>query len=84
RRGQHESLAVVLNFTPVARDGYRIPVAAPGVYQEIFNSDALTYGGSGVENRGDLHTEHVGFNGREHSLRFTLPPLAGVVLRFQS
>ena len=81
---RNESIAIILNFTPVPRDDYRIPVAAPGVYREIFNSDAQQYGGSGVVNQGDLHTEAVPFNGREHSLRFTLPPLSGVVLRYQS
>ncbi len=84
RRSEHEALVVVLNFTPVAREGYRIPIASPGVYQEVFNSDSQNYGGSGVENRGDLHSEHVPFHGREHSLQFTLPPLGGVILRFQS
>jgi len=84
RRGAHEAVAIVLNFTPVARDGYRIPVPLPGVYREIFNSDSPRYGGSGVENRGDLHSEEVPFHGRQHSLRFTLPPLGGIALRFQS
>ncbi len=84
RRSRHEALVIVLNFTPVARDGYRIPVDSPGVYREVFNSDSQRYGGSGVENHGELHSEHVPFHGREHSLRFTLPPLGGVILRFQS
>jgi len=84
RRSQHEALVIVLNFTPVARDGYRIPVAAPGVYREIFNSDSPRYGGSGVENGGDLHSEDVPFQSREHSLQFTLPPMGGVVMRYQS
>ena len=84
RRSHNEALVIVLNFTPVARDGYRIPIASPGVYHEVFNSDSQNYGGSGVENRGDLHSEHVPFHGREHSLQFTLPPLGGVILRFQS
>jgi len=84
RRSEHESVAIVLNFTPVARTDYRIGVPAPGVYRELFNSDAEHYGGSGVSNQGELHTEAVPFHGREHSLRFTLPPLGGVVLRYQS
>ncbi len=84
RRSENETVAVVLNFTPVPREGYRIPVGMPGIYREIFNSDAGLYGGSDVVNRGDLHTEHVPWNGREHSLQVTLPPLSGVVLRYQS
>jgi len=84
RRSENESVLVVLNFTPVAREAYRIPVPMAGIYRELFNSDAVAYGGSGVHNLGDLHTDAVPYHGREHSLCFTLPPLAGVVLRYQS
>ena len=84
RRSEYESVVVVLNFTPVAREGYRVPVPMAGTYRELFNSDALAYGGSGVHIQGELYTEAVPYHGREHSLCFTLPPLGGVVLRYQS
>jgi 1,4-alpha-glucan branching enzyme len=84
RRSEHESLAVVLNFTPEVRSRYRIPVPGPGSYREIFNSDGVRFGGTGVDNSGALHTEPVPHSGREHSLCLTLPPLAGIVLRYQS
>ena len=84
RRSEYESVVVVLNFTPVAREDYRVPVPMAGTYRELFNSDAVTYGGSGVHIQGELHTEAVPYHGREHSLCFTLPPLGGVVLRYQS
>lgn len=41
---------VALNFTPVVRESYRLPVSAAGSYREIFNSDDLAYGGSDVLN----------------------------------
>ena len=84
RRSENEALAVVLNFTPVAREDYRIPVPQAGVYREIFNSDAGHFGGSGIHNQGELHTQAVPFLSREHSLCLTLPPLGGVVLLYQS
>jgi 1,4-alpha-glucan branching enzyme len=84
RRSENESVAVVLNFTPVARESYRIPVPLAGVYREIFNSDAECFGGSGLENQGELHTEAVPYLAREHSLCLTLPPLGGIVLLYQS
>ncbi len=84
RRSEHEALAVVLNFTPEVRPGYRVPAPGPGNYREIFNSDSVRFGGTGVENSRELHTEPVSHSGREHSLCLTLPPLAGVVLRYQS
>jgi 1,4-alpha-glucan branching enzyme len=83
RRSESESLAIVLNFTPVPRGDYRIP-ALGGHWQELFNSDAHRYGGSGTLNPAPLAAEPIPMNGRSHSLRLTLPPLACVVLRLQS
>ena len=84
RRSEHETLVVVLNFTPVVRGDYRIPAPGAGVYREIFNSDAAAFGGSGIENQAELHAEPVPQSGRENSLCVTLPPLAGVILQYQS
>jgi 1,4-alpha-glucan branching enzyme len=84
RRSAGETLAVVLNFTPVPRHDYRVPAPGAGNWLEIFNSDAERYGGSGLLNLDPVGTETVSSHGREHSLRLTLPPLGGVVLRLQS
>jgi 1,4-alpha-glucan branching enzyme len=84
RHSENESVAVVLNFTPVAREAYRIPVPLAGVYREIFNSDAVLYGGSGVHNQGEFHTQAAPYQGKEYSLCFTLPPLGGIILLYQS
>ena len=81
RRSEHEALTVILNFTPVARHDYRIPMAEEGAYWELFSSDGGAYGGSDLLNREQLHTEPVGMNGRHCSLRLTIPPLAGIILR---
>jgi 1,4-alpha-glucan branching enzyme len=83
RRSEHETLVVVLNFTPVPRHGYRVPALA-GRYREIFNSDGADYGGSGIVNDRTLEAEAAGFHGRDHSLVLDLPPLGGVVLQHQS
>ncbi len=80
RHSEAELVVVVLNFTPVPRHDYRIPVPGQGMYREVFNSDAASYLGSDMLNRGPLHSEAIPMHGREHSLRVTLPPLAGVVL----
>jgi 1,4-alpha-glucan branching enzyme len=84
RHGEGESLAVVLNFTPLPRQDYRIPLAQAGTYLEVFNSDDAGYGGSGASNHHPLESEPTGMQGRENSLRVNLPPLGGVVLKRQS
>ena len=84
RNSENESLLVVLNFTPVPRQGYRIAVPEAGKYLEIFNSDDDLYRGSGMGNKDPLQSEATAHWGREHSLCLTLPPLAGIVLKRQA
>ena len=79
RRSGDQFALIVLNFTPVPRKNYRIGVPAPGVYEEIFNSDSKYYGGSNTGNVA-LEAEAREWMGRPYSLNMTLPPLAGVVL----
>jgi 1,4-alpha-glucan branching enzyme len=81
RRDGDEFLLVVLNFTPVARAGYRIGVPRGGRYAEVFNSDSRYYGGGDVGNPLTLRSEGRPWMGRGHSLVLTLPPLGALVLR---
>jgi 1,4-alpha-glucan branching enzyme len=74
-------LVVVFNFTPVPRHNYRIGVSRSSVWEEVLNSDARGYGGSGQGNLGTLEPTPVPFHGRSHSLNLTLPPLAALFLR---
>ena len=74
------SAVVALNFTPVAREGYRIGCPAPGFWREVFNSDSAYYGGSNLGNGAGLVAEDTPWMGYPHSLVITLPPLAGVIL----
>jgi 1,4-alpha-glucan branching enzyme len=70
----------VCNFTPVVREGYRVGVPLPGVYRERINTDAGSYGGSGVGNAGAVEADPVPCHGRPFSVYLTLPPLATLVL----
>ena len=74
-------MIVVLNFTPVPRDGYRIGVPFEGAYSELLNSDAEAYGGSNVGNGGVVFTEPIPSHGHAQSLRLSLPPLGFLLLK---
>ena len=81
RRGEGETpLVFICNFTPVAREDFRLGLQDGGYYREVFNSDAEVYGGSGVGNGGKVATEVVSHHGRPHSALLRLPPLVGLVL----
>jgi 1,4-alpha-glucan branching enzyme len=80
RKSKNEDLIVILNFTPVLREFYRIGVPTEGTYIEIFNSDSSHYGGSNTGNSLALSEPKPWMN-QPHSLSLTLPPLAAIVLR---
>jgi 1,4-alpha-glucan branching enzyme len=71
---------IILNFTPVLRENYRIGVPIAGFYKEFINSDAACYWGSNQGNNGGVYTEAMQWMGHAHSLNLTLPPLAGLIL----
>jgi 1,4-alpha-glucan branching enzyme len=71
----------VANFTPIPRTNYRVGVPRVGRWEEILNSDASIYGGSGVGNIGGVSTTPVRSHGHDQSLNLTIPPLAVVALR---
>ncbi|MGO8762145.1 MAG: 1,4-alpha-glucan branching protein GlgB [Desulfobaccales bacterium] len=76
-----ELILVACNFTPVPRYNYRVGVPTGGFWQEVLNSDAVDYGGSGHGNLGGLEAEPIPCHGRLHSLNLTLPPLGAVFFK---
>jgi 1,4-alpha-glucan branching enzyme len=83
RKGNNpeDDLIVVLNFTQVVRENYRIGLPKSGKLTEIFNSDAADFGGSGVKNTKKLSIETNPYDGKEYSTALLLPPLSVVVFK---
>jgi 1,4-alpha-glucan branching enzyme len=79
--GDHP-VAVVCNFTPVPREGYRIGLPFAGRWREVLNTDAAAYGGSGLGNLGAVEAVAVASHGLAASVVLLLPPLATVYFQF--
>ena len=73
-------VVIVLNFTPVPRYNYQIGVPCGGRWDEILNSDAPLYGGTGQGNMGAVDAAPIPLHGRRWSVNLTLPPLGAVFL----
>ncbi|PLW68536.1 1,4-alpha-glucan branching protein GlgB [Pseudohalioglobus lutimaris] len=84
RRDEDRFLLVVLNFTPVVRQNYRVGAPVGGVYREVLNSDSRYYEGSDVSNGQRIVSEPSSWMGRPCSLVLTLPPMAGIVLQLEA
>ena len=67
-----ESIISVTNFSPTVHHNYRLPLPHPGTWREIFTTDALSLGGTGIHNE-----DRYG----EDSVEITVPPLATMWLR---
>jgi 1,4-alpha-glucan branching enzyme len=81
RRDGDQQVVVVLNFTPVPRDAYRVGAPVAGHYLERLSSDDLRFGGSEYETRPGLETEPIPMHGRAQSLCLRLPPLGALILQ---
>ncbi|MEV0849787.1 1,4-alpha-glucan branching enzyme [Streptomyces sp. NPDC049954] len=75
-------LLAVSHFSPAVREDYRLGVPEEfGAWQEVLNTDAERFGGSGITTPQPVKTDPTAAHGRPASLRLTLPPLATVWLR---
>lgn len=86
RKGDHpgDTVLVVCNFTPTPRANYRLGVPHRGHWEEILNSDATLYGGSGQGNIGGVKTTPLSSHGHSQSVNLVLPPLAMIAFRHRS
>jgi len=84
RSKDHEFLVIVCNFTPVLHDRYRIGVPMHGFYEEILNSDASIYGGSGAGNLGGKWSDPWHIHNQQFALELCLPPLSTLVFKLKA
>ena len=84
RWGPPESrpVAVISNFTPVPRPGYRIGLPYAGRWREILNTDAGAYDGAGMGNGGEVMAWNHPSHGFPASAEITVPPLAAIYLEY--
>jgi 1,4-alpha-glucan branching enzyme len=65
----------------VPHDDYRVGLPYPGEWEEILNTDAETYAGSGVGNYGSVTAVEGAWSGQPAHATIVVPPLATVWLR---
>ena len=69
----NEMQVVVANMAGIDRT-FEIGVPADGRYTEVFNSDDVTYGGTGVLNAGRMEARRKEIDGRLYSITVSLAP----------
>ncbi len=79
--GHGNPVAAITNFSGIPHFDYRIGLPFAGEWEEILNTDAQAYGGSGVGNLGIVHAETLAHHARPASAVINLPPLGALWLR---
>jgi 1,4-alpha-glucan branching enzyme len=83
RHGRDGSvLACVANFSAVPHERYRVGLPRAGRWDEVVNTDADAYFGSGVGNFGAVEAVGEPWHGEPASSVLRLPPLGALWLRF--
>lgn len=80
--GGKQNLLFVCNFTPIARDDYRVGVPRRKQYKLILNSDDAKYGGSGAERPTVYKAEKSECDGRPFSFAYSLPAYGVAIFEY--
>jgi 1,4-alpha-glucan branching enzyme len=81
--GKGGLLACVANFAAVPHDGYRLGLPEAGTWNEVLNTDAAVYNGSGVGNLGAVEATSEAWHGLPASTTLSVPPLGTVWLSYE-
>lgn len=82
RNGNDEKLIFLANFAPVTRYDYKIGVPYECEYEEIFTSDAIYFGGTGISN-GVMETYPFPMHGFNQQISLTVPPLSIICIKIK-
>jgi 1,4-alpha-glucan branching enzyme len=74
-------LVAVVNFSGAPHHDFVLGLPLSGPWEELLNTDADSYGGSGVGNFGLVMADGPGAHSQPHSAKVSIPPLGGIWLR---
>ena len=77
-------VATVANFSPTPHEFYKLGLPKAGAWDEVINTDAEAYFGSGVGNFGQVQTTDESWHGQPVSATIRVPPLGAVMLRYRA
>ncbi len=79
--GLDGAVVCVANFAALPHEGYRLGLPATGRWDEVVNTDAEAYTGSGVGNLGSIEAAAGEWSGQPASATIVVPPLATMWFR---
>ena len=83
RRGKNieDTLIFICNFTPVVYHNFRVGVPYEAMCEEVFNTDAIEFGGSNQLNESIIISDRIKCHNREDSISIKVPPMATSIFK---
>lgn len=78
---EKDTLIILLNLTPVARNNYKVGVPFKSKWKQVFNTDDEDYFGAGNVVEKPYLPEAGLCHGRPYAIYIDLPPLTAIVLK---
>ena len=78
-----QKIYVMINFTPMAYENFKLGVQDEGAYQLILNSDDKKYWGSAYKTNKKMQAVSEPWNDQPFSVSVNLPPLASLFILFK-
>jgi 1,4-alpha-glucan branching enzyme len=79
---RQQAILVVINMTPIMHQKFRLGVGQHGSYQQIINSDAINYGGSGKGRTSEVNSQLIPSHGLNQSVELEIAPLATMIYKW--
>lgn len=70
------------NFSPVAYENFQSGVLCPGIYTEVFNSNAAEYGGTGLVNPEPIEAVKESWDFKDYSIKYHLGAYGVCIFKF--
>lgn len=74
-------LVIACNFTPVERQHVKVGVPYKGQYEEVWNTELQSLGGTWAEGQGVVSSQALEIHDKEHAIEIILPALSVVAFR---
>lgn len=75
-KNPRDFLVILCNFVPVERQGVKVGVPFKGQYEEVWNTEWQSLGGTWAESQGVVKTTPENLHNQEHAIEVILPALS--------
>ena len=82
RMARRNNILIVCNFTPVAREDYRVGVPKNKTYKLVLNSEDPKFNGTDKNRKESYKAVKKECDGRDYSIAYPLPAYGVAVFKF--